>query len=495
MANSFSVTLVSNQNEEMFDHNTSSSFSNALPRSMDLSNYEVALESIYLTDHHPKEVALTTPEEPKMFFKLEDKDNELTVVQINTAELKIRKTSDSFVEFLDNINRTTAYVNMPITITKTLTGTEVTQISLTYTPSPGYQLFIHPPLNKVLGFTSNTFQAGTHVNDGKIDKDLFTTMPIGNVGELSEFSETRTQVEIKQIPEKPDLEVLVSFIQAALAEQKTDVRFEVDEKKSALSYEVKNYTKRVILSESLNTYLGQTPNFALIDKGSIRVPRNILFPSKIRPPPRTCSKLLVLCDLIQPQIYAAKEMPLLAVIDRKFTELATEISVEPKTLLYKAVQAGKFSQIKITLQSDNNELLKSQQNPTVVNLHFRKAMKDIHCDEKRSCKLVNMDIQLESDGPKDLILMDRSPSRSPSPVRFVVRRKPIKAAPGGKVVSSKKKVVGRGRPKQPSKTLEKSKVKRGRPAKLAQVAKPRGRPPTKQTKQTIQRISSKKTKK
>lgn len=479
MADSFSVTLVSNQNEDVFVHNTSSSFSNVLPRTTDLSNYEVAVESVYLTDHHPKQVALTTPAEPKMFFNLENKENEVTVIQFKTAELKIYKQSDDFVQFLDGINNNTAFVNMPVTLTKTVEGSEVTQITLTYNPKPGYDLYVSDSLKRIFGFTNNSFAAGTYLNDAKIDSEFFKTLANGSIGELTELNEETSQVEVRQVPEKPDLHTLLGLVQAALSAQRTDVRFEVDVKNSVVSYNVKNVTKRVMLSKFINVYLGREPYFALIDKGSFKVPRNILYPSKIKPPPRTCSKILVLCDLIQPQVYAGKEMPLLAVIDRKYTESETEIAWEPRSLLYKAIQVGKVNQIKITLQSDNNDLIKSQNNPTVVNLHFRKNMRDIQCDEKGSCKLVNMDISLESDSPTDLILMDRSPSRSPSPVRYVIKRKQIKAAPGGKAVSKKRKAVETRRPKQVSK-VPKKQVKRGRPPKATKVpVKPRGRPPTK----------------
>lgn len=477
MADSFSVTLVSNQNGDEFANNTSASFSNALPRTMDLSKYEIALQSLHVTDHFPKIVALGEPVEEKKFFDLDKKENEITLVTMNAAELKTNKETDVLDTFIDKINADAIFTKMPIVFRKTLTGENITAVSFTYTPSPGYTLFIKGDVKRVFGFTSSTFAGGTFVNDQPIDETFFKTLSNGFIGSLIEFKEDRTSIEIPQIPEKPDLDIVFGVIQATLLRYRTKIKFVVDEKNSTVSYTVENVAKRLFLSEFLNKYLGLDNTFAFDDKGSIRVPRHILEPSKIKPPPISCSKLLVLCDVIAPQIFAGRELPLLAVLERKHTEAATETTFEPRSLVYKPTQVGKVNHIAISIQSDNNENIQHQKSPTVVNLHFRK-MKDIKCDEMGSCKLVRMDTQQHTSSvPDDLIIMERSPSRSPSPPRFVIKRQPIKAAPGRKGVSSKKQPVGRGRPKQPSKPVKKAEVKRGRPPKVTKP--PRGRPPTK----------------
>ncbi len=446
MAESFTVTLVSNQNEDMFANNTSSSFSNALPRTTDLSNYEVALESIYLTDVYPRDVAVAVVEpEEKQFFNLEEKDNEITIVQVNASELKPRKRTEVFTEFLDSINTDAEFVNMPVNLIYTVTGPDVTQIALQYSPTPGYTLQLASPLNNILGFKELEFAAGMHISDTKIDVDAFKALAIGFVGSLSEISESRTHIELAQIPEKPDLENLLSLISLSLANANHTLTLTVDNKKGIVNYKVPNISKRIVLSEFLNTYLGRPDLFAFYNEGSFKVHKKI--------------------------------------IDRKQVESATEVAFQPRSLVYKPTQAGKFNQIKISLRADNNELLPSQENPSVVNLHFRKTMKDIVCEESGSCKLISMDAQMQTDDPKDLILLerDRSSSRSPSPPRFVVRkRKQIKGAPRVKAVSVKKKAEGKGRPKQLSKQVKKAETKRGRPSKVAKLAtKPRGRPPKK----------------
>lgn len=375
MADSFSVTLVSNQNGDVFGNNTSYSFSNVLPRAMDFTNYEVAFQSIYYTDHFPVNVAVGPPAPEKKFFNLENKENEITLVVANAAELRARKETDVLSAFIDKLNVDLAFVRIPVVFTKTVTGETVTKVSFTYTPTPGYGLRFRGSLNRILGFDKTSFAAGTFSNDKSIDFTYFNSLANGVVGELVEFKEDKTQIEVDQLPEKPNLEVLLGFIEAALDKNLTKVRFIVDPIKSSVSYNVENIAKRIILSSFLNKYLGLPDAFAFYDKGSIRVPHHILYPSKIKPLPKSCSKLLVMCDVIKPQIFAGKEVPLLALLDRKHTHVATNFYFEPNSLVYKPTQIAKTDHITITIQSDNFAFIGSQENPTVINLHFKRNVR------------------------------------------------------------------------------------------------------------------------
>ena len=104
MAESFTVTLVSNQNEDVYVSNINHTFSNVLPRHMDLSGYQVALQSIYYTDHFPKKVAVGEALPAKQFFNLENKDNEVIIILMNASQLNAQKQSDVFTEFIDKLN-------------------------------------------------------------------------------------------------------------------------------------------------------------------------------------------------------------------------------------------------------------------------------------------------------------------------------------------------------------------------------------------------------
>ncbi len=476
MSESFTATLVSNQDDDRFANNTNYSFSNTLPRTIDLSNYEVALQSIYFTDKHTKPSAVTPPPPPKPFFDLDKKENEVTVILAKTASTRVSKISDDFEEFIKGIQASISEWELPFTLTPVKEQGVIKQLKINYFATSGWQLFLESPLERIFGFSNGILGIGEHLSDRALDIQFFKDLPTGSVAFLAEFAEDRTHVEIAQMNEKPDLEVLLGDISGQLLEQGHDVTFEVNKANSAVEFDVGSKTKHILLSPFLNQYIGQPLNFEFFGEGTIKVPWHIIFPSKQRTAPKSSSKLLVLCNIIKPQIYVEKELPLLALLDRKDTLSETEISYEPHVPIYKPVSVGKINHIGISIRDDKFNFIESQENPTVVNLHFRR-MKDIFCDEKGTCKLINMDVSQPTEMPRDLIPIQLS--RSSSPVRFVVRRKPIKAATKPKTVSNKTKPEGKGRPKKTAKKADKV-VKRGRPPT---VPKPqRGRPPTKSVK-------------
>ena len=79
-----------------------------------------------------------------------------------------------------------------------------------------------------------------------------------------------------------------------------------------------------------------------------------------------------MCDVIAPQIFAGKELPILAVIDRKHTTEKTDSHFEPATLVYKPIEIAETHHITVTVHSDNLEYNDFQETPTVVNLHFKR---------------------------------------------------------------------------------------------------------------------------
>ncbi len=164
----------------------------------------------------------------------------------------------------------------------------------------------------------------------------------------------------------------MGFIKIAADSQQHKTKFIVDTKKSTISYTVESKAKAIFLSSFLNEYLGLTSTFTFRGEGSIRVPRKILFPSKVAAPPKGCSKLLVQCDVIKPQVFAGKELPVLAVLDRKHTEAVTNYVFEPTSLVYKPILVDKADHITVTLQSDQFDYIGFQDTPTVINLHFKR---------------------------------------------------------------------------------------------------------------------------
>ncbi len=315
-------------------------------------------------------MAVAAPVPAKQFFDTVKRDNEITIITTNAAEMRARKATDNLAAFIDLLNSDLAFVKIPVVFTKTVVDNVVTKVSFTHTPKPGYKLEIDSVLSRILGYSRQEFGAGTFVHDRVIDETYFKSLENGFAGDLTEFEEVRTHTDVAQLADKPDLEVLFGYIKKALDDSLHRVTFIVDTKKSTVKYTVASVAKRILLSSFLNEYLGLTSTFSFHESGMIRVPRHILFPSNVKPPPTGCSKLLVLCDAIKPQVFAGKELPVLAVLDRKHTDAVTNVAFEPTSLVYKPTQVAKADHISITLQSDQNDYIGFQDNPTVINLHF-----------------------------------------------------------------------------------------------------------------------------
>ncbi len=379
MESSISVTLVSNLDSDSFAHNSGTHFSNTLPRTLDLSDYEVALQKTSFTDvyHKPKESVELVPQEDakKPFFNESTSDNEIIIQETTMKQLLAEKKNDLWSNFVQKLMIGVRRFNMPVVLQPFFVRGLPTSVKLTYSNTEGYELYMHEPLNKILGFSSQMFEAGEYDSDTEINLEHFNNLPNGNQGHLMEFKITKTTALLNQILGKPDLPDLVAMIHKKLDALGHKITFHVKKSTSTLDYHVTPFTTRIFLSEFLNNYLGQEEYFVFHDKGTISIPREIIYPNVrnefyLEPQkPRSCEQILIFCSLIADQFYGGKELPILAVIPRNAD--SDETFYEPRSLVYKPVVANQVSQITCSFQTDRFEYLKFTNNPSTVTLNFK----------------------------------------------------------------------------------------------------------------------------
>lgn len=378
MSDSFSVTLVSNKGTDTFSHNNNFQFSNSLPRTTDLSGYEVALESIYVADNYKGDETRIVEEEPKGFFNLEEKENEIFIDKATYVGLRVDKKTETFSNFLSYLQINLRKTNMDVTITPTFTAGVITSIELKYSETEanaGFQFYLGEELANILGFSDYFFEFGTYNNDKPINIELFNSIPIKDgITNCILVKMDRTAVEMDQIIGKPDWPDFVVLLRRKLLEYDVDSYFHVKKSLAAMDYNFEPYTVKVQLSNFLNNYMGLDDDFKFFGKGSIRIPRSIIYPNKleVQIPKKSCSKLLVLCDIINLQVFAGAEMKLLALLDRVESETSTTIKFRSNPLIYKSLSYNKVNQITISIRDDNNDPIQFHENPTVVTLNFRK---------------------------------------------------------------------------------------------------------------------------
>lgn len=380
MSDSFSITLVSNRGKESFPHNNNFQFSNGLPRTMDLRGYEVALESISLSDIYKGDLDEEKIEtEPENFFNLEEKENEIFVDKTYTSHLRVDKKTENFNNFLSALQVSLRKVNIPVEITPFFVRGVPSSIQLTYNDPggrDGYEFYIAEELAKILGFTTEFFDYGTYTNEKPIDIEYFNSLPMEEgISHCMVVKIERVAVEMDQIVGKPDFPDFLNLLQYKVEEH--GVAFNCHLKKSiaTLTYEIVPVGSRVKLSKFLNNYIELDEDFTFYGEGSIRIPRNIIYPNQpqVSNTKKSFSNLLVFCDIINPQVFAGEEMKILALPDRPESEKVKVLNYHPNPLIYKGLSCSKVSQITISIRDVNNEPIQFHERPTVVTLNFRKT--------------------------------------------------------------------------------------------------------------------------
>ncbi len=379
MSDSFSVTLVSNRGKDTFAGNNNFQFSNQLPRTTDLRGYEVALESIYLADNYKGDpVDSNAVTEPKGFFNLEEHENEIIINKAIISYLRVDKKADNIINFLSHLQKSLRKINMPVQITPFFVRGVPSSIELTYSDNgsnAGYQLILDDVLAKILGFTEQMFEFGTYTNDNPIDLEYFASLKVEDgISNIIMTKISHIETEIDQIIGKPDFPDFVTMLKRKLDQHGVHTSIYLKKSLSVMEYELPTYCQ-FQLSKFMNNYMGLDDDFTFHDKGIIRIPRNIIYPNQpdLKAVKKSCSKILVLCDIINPQVFAGQEMKLLALLDREESETGTIIKFRSNPLIYKSLSNTNVSQITISIRDDNNDPVQFHEKPTVVTLNFRKC--------------------------------------------------------------------------------------------------------------------------
>lgn len=384
------VIVVSNLNNEFFQSNTSSSFGNVLPRTTNFQDCEVALKSITFSDHYVKEdEGSSNPTDPPQptdlvlpttFFDVANKDNEITVYSSDMSMINVKKWEHVYTNFISSLQAALEEGNFRVTFYQKYDETGAfSGIKIELDGPPGFELLISEPLAKVLGFSETQFSIGETENDLVPDITFFNGLEFqSTLGTITLYKVKTTTAEIEQLEPKPKLTTILTAIVAALVDKDLDVSMSLNNAERKVEYDILPRRLRIQLSPFLNNYLGLSQDFQFHGESSIVIPDNIIEPLRHHVVPlgikpiKTCSKLLVLANFVKPQVFAGKELQLLAMFDRTASEEFQRFHFEVTAPLYKPVVEEKWSQITLQLVDDRNNFLPVSDEPTVISLHFRR---------------------------------------------------------------------------------------------------------------------------
>lgn len=313
-------TLVSNIHNEYFENNKSFSFSNQLPSRTNFSNYEIALEAISFNDIYSKPV-ISQENEPNVteeateenteetkpdFFNSLNNDDEIVINQQVHNELLFIKTSEVFDNFVTFIKLSLEGTPLQLSITTTYDHGKLVSLSMYYTGSEEWQLIIESPLNALLGFTNTVFTKGEYTNDKPFDVDLFNSIALAErVGKIRQIKTRIFTTQIEQLKGDQLASSVAAAIVLALENADIEASFVLRKEKDVIEFQIQDLVK-VRLSPFVNNYFGLGPDLVFEGEGSIQIPKNIVYPAtiitaerEIDNAPRSCSKVIALCDLVQ----------------------------------------------------------------------------------------------------------------------------------------------------------------------------------------------------
>lgn len=383
----FTVALASNECNDFCAFNTNFAFGNVFEKPKNLTNYEVALVSLTYYDRYIKRdpdpvIPVVIKELP--FFNIDGGDNKFRVETRKTNQLDIKKTDPVFTNFLNWLTIACRRTGIPVSFQPYFQNGTITKIKLRLENTDGAKLFLSEQLANILGFSdSPNISEGEHISTAKPDIDYYNKLKLEDViGSASLLKVETIELALQQQTGTPNLSVLVADIITAL--EKANVRrvtFLVKKTTSSLVW--KNiWGYRIQFSPFFNRYLGLEDHFIFHGNGTIQIPEEIIKPAKPddplppEPPKRSTSCVIVTCDIVKESLVFGKQKNAIAVFNRKESDSVQQMTFAPANLTYKEIYKPFVSQIRISLQSDNNSYLEFCEEPTTCVLQFRRKIFD-----------------------------------------------------------------------------------------------------------------------
>jgi hypothetical protein len=393
----FYITLISNDSLRYYPHNSSSSFTNVLYRSIliDSSVYEVGVSELFMDinsntaniDDKADEHALTVTNDPSTFFGISDDDNIITIVKTFTTPIKYIKRDSKITNFFDDFktfldSRQNSEVKVSLSKTYTFGFAWPYTILTVEDPLEQYALQIQESLAETLGFKQYVFPPGIYTSEFVQSEEAFTKIPVGDPLTLRFIRQEVVRSEIKE-PEEHEVDALIENIVMTLKKEKLNVRMPFDDQKNILHVYIEGDGIRFTLPTHINTYLGLSPMYTFY-KSHDEIDLNHLLSSptlfiapmpsipQVRHEPSPIRNVLIFSSITEPMLFGSSAYSILRLVS--YPELINKgghILFNPVN--YQRVKDQDLTEIDITLKSDSFTVLRKSLLPTVVILHFRIA--------------------------------------------------------------------------------------------------------------------------
>jgi hypothetical protein len=335
----FYITLISNDSLRYYPHNSSSSFTNVLYRSISIDScvYEVGVSELFTdihsntanTDDKVDEHALSVTTDPSSFFGISDHDNIITIVKTFTTPIKYIKRDSKLTNFFDDF-KTFLDSRQKSEVKVTLSKTYTFGFSLPYTimtvedPLEQYALQIQESLAETLGFKQTVFPPGIYTSEFVQSVEAFTKIPVGDPLTLRFIRQEVVRTEINE-PDEHEVDALIENIVMSLKKEKLNVRMPLDDQSNILHVYIEGDGIRFTLPTQINTYLGLPPLYTFY-KSHDEVDLNHLLssptitiasiPSKpqVKQEPLPIRNVLMFSSITEPMLFGSSAYSILRLV-------------------------------------------------------------------------------------------------------------------------------------------------------------------------------------
>lgn len=379
---SFVVVLHSRKSMQQCPSNTSSNFTNILPKNLHLDGYDVALVQLSYHDNLRmiKPYTPITKSGQGYFDTYYNVDNKVSVFSLKGNKMNVTKSYEMFGDFVTGLNQSFQAASISATVVAEYAyGGIAKSITLTYSNSDGYELHIGSRLAKIFGLAKSSFQPGSYESDLELEPSDFVRLPLTEEFEISLQKWITETVELEQLQD-PTLEDIGWAIVAALKTINHTIQFFVDQDNNTLTINTRDSNKFLKFSTRLEERLGLPKDQRVGGKVVVNVTPEQIDPFK--PYSRdylmstdetgffSSQKMLVLCSLLDSNYYEQETLPVLALASRK--EGDQEFSFVPQYPIYLPVGVNDTTNINIQLVGDDLKPIPETELATVAVLHFKK---------------------------------------------------------------------------------------------------------------------------
>jgi hypothetical protein len=362
----FYMTLQSDQSNLYFPRNDSADFSVQLGKTLyfPAKAFEIGLAQFHYTSKAAKRDAGGKIENdvPKFFGNVAG-DDLITIDKSEVSGFQITKEEDDVIAFARKLNlefkRRRFKVNLGLDVDQK-TGESTCVVEMDRTDK--LSLVIPPELLHVLGFASTraVFPRGRHRGDYPISPALFSKLPSSTTKfELSLTESKRYAAKVNE-PSVYEIVDLVSSINEALADHEAVISYDG----ASLEYESKNPQMLLQLSPQMYSFLGVEPG-VWFRGAEMRVEGN---PDIILDTSR--NYMLVLCSVVEEQIFGSSFLPILRVIPRAGkANVGVELNFAP--IQYVPLSTTSFSHVRVQVVDEHFRPYSLSPEPSTVVLHFR----------------------------------------------------------------------------------------------------------------------------